>query len=503
MQMNINDSGLDDFDEYKEEFHRSQVVTGIEETVEGVLFSGKFCSGNLAKVIKSSSGEFNIWTRPDCAGTMFENTLSTWFFFSVKAMKNVTVRMCIMNLNKQTSLYQQHDYRPIFKVEPTCKTWRRMPDSPSFKVRDDNSQLRFKYRFESDSETAFFAFCYPFSYEDVQKRLSALDRIYMNEKSGEPTAAAIDEDIYYHRELLCYSHDRNRLDLVTISAQNGLLQEREPLIEPKGSMLHPLKEDEHRAFRFEPYKKVCFLTARVHPGETPASWTLEGAIRFLLGRDPRAVELRKRFVWKIIPLLNPDGVARGHYRSDTRGTNLNRVYHQPCPNLHCTIYAAKAAITQIAAQERLALYIDMHAHANKRGCFLMGNNVGDPQKQVENVLYARLACGRSPHLEFSACTFSARSMVERDKRDGLSKEGSARVGIFEATRLTNCYTLECNYNRGRENTRVYTRESWLEVGRSLCLAMLDLSGASERACWGLASLPEFDKTKAAKKNRGG
>ena len=28
--------------------------------------------------------EFNIWTKPDCAGTEFENSNRTWFYFGIK-----------------------------------------------------------------------------------------------------------------------------------------------------------------------------------------------------------------------------------------------------------------------------------------------------------------------------------------------------------------------------------------------------------------------------------
>lgn len=91
--------------------------------------------------------------------------------------------------------------------------------------------------------------------------------------------------------------------------------------------------------------KVFFLSARVHPGETPSSFVFNGFLDFILRKDdPRAAVLRDQFVFKMIPMLNPDGVKRGHYRSDPQGINLNRVYLDPDPLLHPTIFAAKSIV---------------------------------------------------------------------------------------------------------------------------------------------------------------
>ena len=44
---------------------------------------------------------------------------------------------------------------------------------------------------------------------------------------------------------------------------------------------------------------------RVHPGETNASWVMKGIIDYLTSDTERANQLRREFIFKLVPMLNP------------------------------------------------------------------------------------------------------------------------------------------------------------------------------------------------------
>lgn len=57
------------------------------------------------------------------------------------------------------------------------------------------------------------------------------------------------------------------------------------------------------------------ISARVHPGETVGSWMMKGVLDFITDPDNEDAQiLRDNFVFKIIPMMNPDGVINGNYR---------------------------------------------------------------------------------------------------------------------------------------------------------------------------------------------
>jgi len=192
-------------------------------------------------------------------------------------------------------------------------------------------------------------------------------------------------DVYFARELLLNSLEGRRLDLVVISSKEGMTSES---MTPIPHLFPDRNSQRPRAFRWAPpslkeplggrhqvegTKRIVIISARVHPGETPASHVWLGLVAFLLSADPRARELRRRYVFWMVPMLNPDGVSKGHWRADTLGRNLNRCYEAPTIEEHPTIYAIDKLLAQASATGALAMYLDLHAHCNTRGCFLYGN----------------------------------------------------------------------------------------------------------------------------------
>lgn len=321
-----------------------------------IVFSSRFDSGNLGRVERversepSASAlppqpdyEFNVWTRPDCASTEFENGNRSWFYFSVRGMlPGKLLKINMMNMNKQSKLYSQ-GMTPFVRSLPVRARWERVRDRPAFQMSDSQFILSFVHRLlEVRGVITYFSFCYPFSYTECQDMMLQLDHRLLS-----ATHSPL-ESIYYHRELLCYSLDGHRVDLITVSSCHGLLEEREPRLE---RLFPDLGTPRPHCFSS---KRVFFLSSRVHPGETPSSFVFNGFLNFILSPDdPRAQTLRRMFVFKLIPMLNPDGVVRGHYRTDSRGVNLNRQYVNPSPDLHPSIYGAKSLLLYHHIHNRL------------------------------------------------------------------------------------------------------------------------------------------------------
>ncbi|XP_076239192.1 cytosolic carboxypeptidase-like protein 5 isoform X1 [Calliopsis andreniformis] len=308
----------------------------VPETTDkdGYEAENKSCKSSLSE--EATDYEFNVWTKHDCHGTQFQNSNRTWFYFGVKASApEICVKFNIINLNKQVKMFSQ-GMCPVFKVIPGHLHWERIREKPTYTLDQKGSDFTLSFIYttpENPKAITYFAFTYPFSYNDLQNYLRRVEA-----RIAKRTITCAD-DVYYHRECAIKSLEGRRMDIITISSFHNISTEREDRL----NHMFPEKNEE-RPFKFWD-KKVIFISARVHPGETPSSFVFNGFLNFLVNRDDQfAINLRRLYVFKLIPMLNPDGVARGHYRMDTRGVNLNRVYLNPSLKDHPTIYAARNLI---------------------------------------------------------------------------------------------------------------------------------------------------------------
>lgn len=527
-----------------------------------------FESANLARVkyvCKQIPGvdedlEFHLWTNPDCGGTEFECNYKSWFYFALKGgIPGMHVRLNIVSSNNQSKMYSQ-GMTPVFKVdlgksdklnEKYCKaSWSRIKEIPTYQINNNQEfVLSFSHRSLKNSEaTTYYAFTYPYTYTELCNSLSFYEKQF-------PLPSDLREnnekDVYFYRETITKSLENRSVDLLTISSFKGISEERE-------CRLFGLFPDEKPRSHVFKNKKVIIMSARVHPGETPSSFVMNGLIKYLISKDEQADILRQNYVFKLIPMLNPDGVARGFYRTDTRGCNLNRFYLKPSLKLHPSIYAARSLIlyhhlgyelrdelieenstsnfcsssnnddelntkitptilnndvdslnvllkksqlctadcfTNKGIDSGLYLYVDFHGHASKKGIFMYGNNFDNIVDNIECMVYPTLMTINNQNFHYTSCNFSKHNMYSKDKKFGLSKEGSGRVAVLKYTGLIRSYTLECNYNTGRFVNYIppkvhfvserrpiqsvippkFTPTVFEQVGKSLAISILDLS----------------------------
>ena len=113
-----------------------------------------------------------------------------------------------------------------------------------------------------------------------------------------------------HRKLLCKTLGGNNCEVLTITSNS--LTVTNFFIDKR------LK-----------YRKGVVILARQHSGESQGSYAVQGIIDFLTSNSPDAESLRTNCVFKIIPMMNVDGVVLGNYRCGLEGHDPNRRWNKP------------------------------------------------------------------------------------------------------------------------------------------------------------------------------
>ncbi|XP_071360139.1 cytosolic carboxypeptidase 2 isoform X3 [Trachinotus anak] len=413
----------------------------INQTDFTLEFESRFESGNLQKAVQVGVYDYELTLQTD----MYTRKHTQWFYFRVRNTKaGVTYRFTIINLMKCSSLYSL-GMRPLLYSERAAKEkgvgWQRAGSNIRYyrncnqNTKDNNSDtitlysLTWTLQFPYDSDTCYLAHCYPYTYSHLQR--------YLKRISSNPAVAS-----YCKLRVLCHSLAGNAVYVVTITSQGvGRVEGRT--------------------------KKAVVVTARVHPGETNGSWMMEGLLDFLLGDSEDAQLIRDTFVFKVVPMLNPDGVVVGNYRCSLAGRDLNRNYNTLLKDSFPSVWHTRNLVERLTAETDVVLYCDFHGHNRKNNVFMYGcNNRGDASLKLhERVFPLMMSKNASNKFSFKSCKFRVQK----------SKEGTGRIAMWRLG-IKNSYTMEATFGGStlsdRRGTHFTTRDL-KSLGFYFCDTLLD------------------------------
>ncbi|XP_023289899.1 cytosolic carboxypeptidase 2 [Orussus abietinus] len=416
-----------------------QVVPQVENPPPGsdLLFESRFESGNLGKVIKITDTYYQLHLRRD----LYTQRHMQWYYFRISNTRSRTIyRLSIVNFCKEDSLYNEGLKPLLYSTKDASINsvgWRRCGDNITYYRNDSSDEekekhtLTFNVSFPHDQDTVYLAHCYPYTYTDLQEYLGTI--------VSDPVKTK-----FTKLRLLCRTLAGNNVYYLTITA--------------------PMLNDEAKK------KKGVVITARVHPGETPSSWMMKGIIDFLTGDSNQARELRERFIFKLVPMLNPDGVIVGNNRCSLSGKDLNRQYRTVMRESYPSVWHTKLMIRRLMEECGMAIYCDLHAHSRKHNVFIYGCESKRPGcygKLTEQVFPLMLHKNAADKFSFESCKFH----IEK------GKEGTGRVVVW-LMGVPNSYTMEASLGGSTLGSRTgthFSTQDYEQIGKAFCETLLDFS----------------------------
>ncbi|CAH1973717.1 unnamed protein product [Acanthoscelides obtectus] len=401
-------------------------------------FESRFESGNLAKAIMITPNYYELHLRSD----MYTNRHMQWFYFKVSNVKkDFLYRFSITNCSKDSSLYSEGMRPLMYSVKDSqlhSIGWRRCGQNIAYYCNenvtpeDPDQQmtytLTFTVKFPHEDDEVYLAHCYPYTYSDLQD--------YLSELCSHPVKST-----FSTVRLLCKTLAGNNVYYVTITSPSTPGDAKK--------------------------KRAIVITARVHPGETPSSWMMKGVLDFLTGDSAPAKELRDKFVFKIVPMLNPDGVIVGNNRCSLSAKDLNRQYRTVIRDAYPSIWYTKLMVRRLLEECGVTMYCDLHAHSRKHNIFIYGceNRRGGDKRLQEQVFPLMLHKNSVNKFSFESCKFRVQK----------SKEGTGRV-VMWMMGIANSYTMEASFAGSMLGNRADTHFSTLDfeqMGKSFCQTLLD------------------------------
>ena len=400
-------------------------------------FESRFESGNLRMAIKLTDNEYDLILRNDINA----NKYAQWFYFKIqiKFKEPKRIKFNIINCEKADSPYSKGSR--ILQYSTTTNKWSRKSIlnkyyKNSYSTFDDKNLYTLSFSVnlgeENLNETVYFAYCYPYTYSYLQE--------YINKLVTQKNANKI-----MNHEVIATTLAGNNLDMILVTDFLG--------------------EFDDIAGR-----PCIILTSRVHPGESNSSFVIHGLIEFITGDSDSAKLLRKKYIFKIIPMLNPDGVINGCFRTNLRGKDLNRQWKEPSLQVSPTILSIKETVKKTLLSRNIYLYCDFHGHSNKKNFFLYGCNNNNNKKgktTLQEIILAKLLGRKLDFFDYASSIFKI--------APGKLKTG--RAVIKKEYDIDFSYCLESSMEGisiGKNKNTFFTPALYKEIGYAFCNALYDM-----------------------------
>ncbi|RHY29734.1 hypothetical protein DYB32_004890 [Aphanomyces invadans] len=404
-----------------------------------LTFDSEFDAGNLLRAVQVADTEFDLILRPDVHTTGY----TQWFYFAVaNAEPSVAYTFHIVNLYKPDSLFNTGLQPVVYSVQDASTDaigWKRAGTDVCYyanpykqpkqtKADDGHAStfftMSFTLTFPRADDTYLIAHSYPYTMADHKWHLR------------QPPFQCAD---VVRKSVLCRTLGQQDCDVLSIT---------------DFAYTHDSLET----------RPVIVLTARVHPGEPQASWVMRGVLDFLVSDAPDAKLLRRVFVFKVVPVLNPDGVLYGNNRCGLAGCDLNRQWKAPTAARHPTIFAIKAVMQTLP----VVFYCDIHGHSRKKNVFMYGCDTpkhANPIARTFPKLLSSHWVGRQ-YVSLDSCNFQ----VNR------GRESTARVVVGRDMGIANSFTLEasfCGADFGRLANQHFNLRHFDDIGLALGQSLAD------------------------------
>jgi len=295
-----------------------------------MVLIGSMAPGPIRVRDDFESGSLGAWRVEDDTTLVFSprleadqeqvNSAQTWFYGQLSNVLNREVRIRIEGLThtvyngqRGNVLAFERNTVPVFSYDGAV--WERFTDCGF-----DKGTRTFRIRHIFSRDTVWIAYLPPYTCSRLESLIGDVRK--------HPSVSV---------ESIGRSVQQRELYLLTVSEPGNQPEER----------------------------PVVWIVARQHAFEAGGTWAAEGLLRFLTGSEPEAQAIRSKVTFKLCPMLNPDGVARGGTRFNARGVDLNRHWHEDDPLSRDQVSAPeiallKQSILRWCTNHRLDLWINLH-----------------------------------------------------------------------------------------------------------------------------------------------